>query len=409
MISKQGLVNFVENIFGSIFSSIGGIFRTITGSSLFGTDTSVEDTINDLTQSNKDLEEAVDRLTEIMKNKAGQEATDLYQQTKEDLEKASANKQEVMRTTGAAYSNGFLGIGGSKSANKKINDAMSTSDWQRISEITGVSVKSASDFWNLTSEQMANVANRATDLYSKIKNASDDGYKSNSSNMDEYIDYYQRLIDLQNDYNKAVSNLSFDNAKDGLKELLEDTSKGVRDATQKVKEYMEEAILNYITKTTLAQDMQDWYNQFASAMADGKLDASEKADLQKKYEEAYRKGQQARDNAYAAAGIDPDDDYSQSSTTASLSGMTQDQGEEMNGRLTSIQDRLTAVSLAVQQQAENNASIAGSAASIRNSLYDMMEVQVQAVAHIEKIERYASELPSMNQKLEKIRKNTESM
>ncbi len=409
MISKQGLVNFVENIFGSIFSSIGGIFRTITGSSLFGTDTSVEDTINDLTQSNKDLEEAVDRLTEIMKNKAGQEATDLYQQTKEDLEKASANKQEVMRTTGAAYSNGFLGIGGSKSANKKINDAMSASDWQRISEITGVSVKSASDFWNLTSEQMANVANRATDLYSKIKNASDDGYKSNSSNMDEYIDYYQRLIDLQNDYNKAVSNLSFDNAKDGLKELLEDTSKGVRDATQKVKEYMEEAILNYITKTTLAQDMQDWYNQFASAMADGKLDASEKADLQKKYEEAYRKGQQARDNAYAAAGIDPDDDYSQSSTTASLSGMTQDQGEEMNGRLTSIQDRLTAVSLAIQQQAENNASIAGSAASIRNSLYDMMEMQVQAVAHIEKIERYASELPSMNQKLEKIRKNIESM
>lgn len=408
-IQKQGLFKFVQNIFSSVFGAVGGIFRSLTGSKLFGTDSSVEETINDLTQSNKDLEAAVDRLTEIMKDKAGQEATDTYQRAKKNLEDAVANKQEIMRATGGSYSNGFIGIGGKHSSDKKINDAMSSADWQRISQITGVSVRSASDFWNLTSEQMAKVADEATDLYTKIKNASNDGYKSNASNMDEYIEYYKKLIDLQNDYNEAVTNLSFDSAKDGLKELLQDTTKGVKDATQKVKEYMEDAILNYITKTTLAQDMQDWYTQFASAMADGKLDESEKNDLQKKYEEAYRKGEQARDNAYAAAGIDPNDNYDQSSSSASLSGMTQDQGEEMNGRLTSIQNSLAIVSEAVQQQAENNASIANSAAIIRSNLDDMMEVQVQAVAHLEKIERYTSELPSMNQKLEKIRKNTENL
>lgn len=408
-IQKQGLFKFIGNIFSSVFGAVGGIFRSLTGSKLFGTDTSVEDTINDLTQSNKDLESAVDRLTEIMKDKAGQEATDTYQRAKKNLEESVANKQQIMRATGGSYSNGFIGIGGKHSSDKKINDAMSKADWQRISDITGVSVQSAGDFWNLTSEQMAKVADEATDLYTKIKNASNDGYKSNASNMDEYIEYYKKLIDLQNDYNEAVTNLSFDSAKDGLKELLKDTDKGVKDATQKVKEYMEDAILNYITKTTLAQDLQDWYSQFADAMADGKLDASEKADLQKKYEDAYRKGEQARDNAYAAAGIDPKDNYSQSSTSASLSGMTQDQGQEMNGRLSSVQNSLAIVSEAVQQQAQNNAAIANSAAIIRNNLDDMMEVQVQAVAHLEKIERYTSELPSMNQKLEKIRKNTEKL
>ena len=408
-IQKQGLFKFVGNVFQSAFGAVGGVFRSLTGSKLFGTDTSIEDTISDLTQSNQDLESDVTRLTEVMKDKAGQEATDTYQRAKKNLEDAVANKQEIMRATGRSYSNGFFGIGGSRSSNKKINDAMSKTDWQRISDITGVTVRNASDFWNLTSEQMAKVADEATDLWSKIKNASNDGYKSNASNMDEYIEYYKKLIDLQNDYNEAVTNLSFDNAKDGLKELLQDTTKGVKDATQKVKEYMEDAILNYITKTTLAQDMQDWYTQFSNAMSDGKLDESEKTDLQKKYEEAYRKGEQARDNAYAAAGIDPNDNYEQSSSSASLSGMTQDQGEEMNGRLTSIQNSLTIVSEAVQQQAENNASIANSAAIIRNNLDDMMEVQVQAVAHLEKIERYTSELPSMNQKLEKIRKNTENL
>ena len=406
-IQKQGLFKFIGNIFSSVFGAVGGIFRSLTGSKLFGTDTSVEDTINDLTQSNKDLESAVDRLTEIMKDKAGQEATDTYQRAKKNLEDAESNKQQILKAAAGAYSNGFAGIGGHHSANKKINDSMSASDWARISQITGVTVRGAGDFWNLTSEQMAKVADEATDLWSKIKNAG--GYKNVSSDMDEYIEYYKKLIDLQNDYNEAVTNLSFDSAKDGLKELLKDTDKGVKDATQKVKEYMEDAILNYITKTTLAKDMHDWYSQFADAMADGKLDASEKADLQKKYEDAYRKGEQARDNAYAAAGIDPKDNYSQSSTSASLSGMTQDQGQEMNGRLSSVQNSLAIVSEAVQQQAQNNAAIANSAAIIRNNLDDMMEVQVQAVAHLEKIERYTSELPTMNQKLEKIRKNTEKL
>lgn len=408
-IQKQGLFKFVGNVFQSVFGAVGGVFRSLTGSKLFGTDTSIEDTISDLTQSNQDLESAVTRLTEVMKDKAGQEATDTYQRAKKNLEDATANKQKILRDTGGAYSNGFIGIGGKHSSDKKINDAMSSADWQRISQITGESVRSASDFWNLTSEQMAKVADEATDLWSKIKNASNDGYKSNASNMDEYIEYYKKLIDLQNDYNEAVTNLSFDNTRDGLKELLSDTTKGVKDATKKVKEYMEEAVLTYITKTTLAKDMQDWYTQFASAMADGKLDQSEKADLQKKYEEAYRKGEQARDNAYAAAGIDPKEDYTQSSTTATLSGATQDQQDETNGRLTSIQNSLSIVADAVQQQAENNAIIANSAAIIRSNMDDMMEMQIQAVGYLEKIERHTSELPSMNQKLEKIRKNTEKL
>lgn len=408
-IQKQGIFKFVGNVFQSTFGAIGGVFRSITGSKLFGTDTSIEDTISDLTQSNQDLESAVTRLTEVMKDKAGQEATDTYQRAKKNLEDATANKQQIMRDTGGAYKNGFIGIGGKHSSNAHINESMSSADWQRISQITGENVRSASDFWNLTSEQMAKVADEATDLWSKIKNASNDGYKSNASNMDEYIEYYKKLIDLQNDYNEAVTNLSFDNTRDGLKDLLSDTTKGVKDATKKVKEYMEEAVLTYITKTTLAKDLQDWYTQFASAMSDGKLDQGEKADLQNKYEEAYRKGEQARDNAYAAAGIDTKEDYTQSSTSATLSGATQDQQDETNGRLTSIQNSLSIVADAVQQQVENNAIIANSAAIIRSNMDDMMEMQIQAVGYLEKIERHTSELPSMNQKLEKIRKNTEKL
>ena len=150
-IQKQGFSKFLGNVFQSFFGGVGGFYRSLTGSKLFGTDTSIEDTINDLTQSNQDLESAVTRLTEAMKDKAGQEATDTYQRAKKNLEDATANKQQIMRDTGGAYKNGFIGIGGKGSSNKHINESMSSADWQRISQITGKNVRSASDFWNLTS------------------------------------------------------------------------------------------------------------------------------------------------------------------------------------------------------------------------------------------------------------------
>ena len=55
-----------------------------------------------------------------------------------------ANTQESMQRSGAAYSNGFIGIGGAHSSNNKIDNGMSASDWSKISSIVGHSVKNAS-------------------------------------------------------------------------------------------------------------------------------------------------------------------------------------------------------------------------------------------------------------------------
>lgn len=171
-ISTQGLDGFIENVFGNVFKAAGGVFETLTFGLIGNTesDPHLQEDLERLTISNQDLINSLDNLAEKMDESAVADATGIYEQQKKNIEDQIANTQEMMQRSAAAYSNGFLGIGGTHSSNKKINEVMSAEDWKRVSEAAGVSVTSASDFWNLTSEQMYNVANEATDLYSKSSN-----------------------------------------------------------------------------------------------------------------------------------------------------------------------------------------------------------------------------------------------
>lgn len=323
-LQKQGLDGFVKNVFSSVFGAVGGIFRTLTGSSLFGSnEKSIDKTINSLTVSNQNLENAINSLTKQMEEAAAQDATNIYNRTKADVEQEMRNTQKMMQEAGRAYSNGFLGIGGKHSSAKHINDAMSWQDWQRISNIVGHSVRSAQDFFNLTSEQMAKVATNATDLYTKIQNAAKDGKKDVSSYMDSYIKYYEQLIELQNTYNETLTDISFDNLKDDLKSLLTDTETSMSDVSKKVADYMRNSIAkNILNSTLMKQALQKWYDDFAKYNGDSNgLTESEASDLQKRYTDIYNQLSKQYKDALKAAGISETD--SNSEQTASAKGVSE--------------------------------------------------------------------------------------
>lgn len=78
-IGTQGLDGFIDNIFSSVFKSVGGIWDTLTFggfSKLFGiggNEKEVQDTINRLTNRNEKLQSAIESLTEEMKSSKGSE------------------------------------------------------------------------------------------------------------------------------------------------------------------------------------------------------------------------------------------------------------------------------------------------------------------------------------------------
>ena len=246
-IGEQGLDGFLGNIFDSIFNAAYGAWDTVfgwTGLDFGGeSDPQLQKDIENLTQSNQDLEMAIDNLADKMESTSVVESTEVYNQQKSNLEQQMRNTQEMMRRSAEAYSNGFLGMGGSHSSNKKINNAMSSSDWARISGVVGHTVNNASDFWNLTSEQMAKVALEATDLYTKIKNSADDGYRDAAQYMDSYISYYKELEELQNAYYEKLTSTSFDSVKDNFRTSLLEMKDNAEAFAEDFEEMMQNALL----------------------------------------------------------------------------------------------------------------------------------------------------------------------
>lgn len=341
------ILNFKEGLFRqigeSLYKGILGIFKSIfTLGGWFDwwgngdSDPHLEEDIERLTATNEALRKAVDNLADEMRDAATADMGALYQQQKGDLEQSMKNTQEMMARSGDAYSNGFLGIGGHHSSNHKINKGMNGNDWARISAIVGRTINSASGFWTLTSEQMAKVAQNAPDLYAKIKGLADDGYKDAAQFMDEYIEYYKELEELENAFRESLTDVSFDSVKDEFKSMLLDMESDSEDFANNFEKMMQQAVINSLMNSKYNEKLKQWYEDFANAMNDKDgLTAAEQERLKRNWDNIVGEAVNDRNNLKKAMGWDGSSEQQSSSRT--LEGMSQDTGNAIEGRLTALQ------------------------------------------------------------------------
>ncbi len=320
---------------------MGGLFDWIGNGE---SDKNLEKDIERLTATNDALRKAVDNLATEMKEAATADMGELYKQQKADIEQSMKNTQEMMSRAGAAYSNGFLGVGGSKSSNHKINKGMSGSDWSRISQIVGKTISSAGEFWNLTSEQMAKIAQSAPDLYAKIKGLADDGYKDASQFMDEYIEYYKELEELENSFRESLTDVSFDSVKDDFKSLLLDMESDSKDFASNWEKMMQQAVINSLMNSKYNQMLKDWYNGFSDAMNDDNgLTEAEQAKLKQEWDSIVNSAIADRDSLKKAMGWDTGSGYSQEASKYGVNTLSEDTGLAIVGRMTAMQEAVESI------------------------------------------------------------------
>lgn len=376
-ISTQGLDGFIENVFGNVFKAVGGVFDTLTFG-LIGnseSDPHLQEDLERLTISNQDLINSLDNLAEKMDESAVADATGIYEQQKKNIEDQIANTQEMMQRSAAAYSNGFLGIGGTHSSNKKINEAMSAEDWKRVSEAAGVSVKSASDFWNLTSEQMYNVANEATDLYSKIKQYADDGYQNASQYMDDYIEYWKQLEELENAYREKLTDTSFDTVRDEFKNSLLDMESEAEDFAENFEKMMQQAVVESMMSDTYAKRLKEWYKNFADSMTDGTLTGTEQSDLKSQWDQMVSDALAERDAIMQAMGWDSSSSEQQSASSRGFgTEMTHEDAGELSGRFTAVYESNLRIEAAEQQQTVAITELRGSISALTSQASNMYNI-----------------------------------
>lgn len=376
-IGMQGLDGFVGNLFGSVFRAVGGIWDTLTFG-LIGnkeSDPYLKDDLEKLTISNQDLKASLDNLADKMDESAVADATELYEQQKKNIEEQMANTKEMMQRSAAAYSNGFLGIGGTHSSNKKINDAMSVEDWKRVSDAAGVSVKNTGDFWNLTSEQMYNVSNNATDLYSKIKQYADDGYQNASQYMDSYIEYWKQLDELEDTYREKLTDTSFDTIREEFKSQLLDMESDAEDFAENFEKMMQQAVVESMMSDAYASRLKEWYKNFANFMSDGILSGSEQSNLKSQWDQMVNDALNERDAIMQAMGWENPSSGQQSASSRGFgTEMTHEDAGELSGRFTAVYESNLRIETAEQQQTVAITELRGSIGSLTSQVTGLYNI-----------------------------------
>ena len=418
-VGTQGLDGFIGNVFGSVFNSVGGIWDTLTFG-LIGnkeSDENLHDDIERLTISNQDLKTALDNLADKMEESSVADASGIYEQQRSNILQSMANTQEMMYRSGAAYSNGFLGIGGSHSSNNKIDTSMSAEDWERVSDAAGVSVTNAGDFWNLTSEQMYNVANDATDLYSKIKSLADDGYENAAQYMDEYIGYWEQLEELEDAYYEKLTSVSFDTVRDDFKSNLLDMESDTDDFAESFENKMKEAIIESMMSDTYSKRLKEWYRNFSSSMEDGRLSDSEQQSLKKEWDSIVSDALAERDELLGALGIDGSSSGQQSASGKGFETMSQDSADELNGRFTAVYESNLRIETATQQQTVAITELRGSISALASQttgLYNIADetrtILANSYLELQQIRENTGEIIEPIKKMQKdiseVKKNT---
>lgn len=341
------ILNFKDGLFRqigeSLYTGILGLFKSIfTLGGWFDwwgdgeSDKTLHEDIERLTATNEALRYAIDSLAEEMRNAPTSEMGEKYRQQIEYINQAMRNTQESMQRSGAAYDDGFLGIGGEHSSNHEIDKGMSGADWARISDVVGKNVYHAWEFWALSSKEMADVAKKAPDLYGKLKGLADDGHEDAAQYMDTYIEYYEEIKELRDALEEALTDVSFDSVKDEFKSMLLDMESDTEDFANNFEKMMQQAVINSLMNSKYNEKLKQWYEAFANAMDDKDgLTAAEQERLKREWDNIVGEAVNDRNNLKKAMGWDGSS--TQQSSSRTLAGMSQDTGNAIEGRLTALQ------------------------------------------------------------------------
>lgn len=397
---------FFEQIGVSLFKGVRNILDTVSfgAFSSNGNAKEVNELVNKLTNSNKYLITAIEKLTNEMSKSGGLKSTIYYESAvNKQLQKNENDRQMLEARMGynaAHHSNNYY-----------IEKAFNAEDWKKASDYVGKKLSKVGDLWKLSPEDLAKLQ-ELPDIWAKINS----GKYDQSEWLDEYVSDANTLIELTEQWQDAITDTSFDNIRSEMKSLLVDFKTTSEDIIDSVNEFMKNAILHSITSGTYSDMIKEWQAEFAKAMADGILSEKEADYLRKKYQDIYNQAIVDRDTAYQAAGIEDIEDDNGTSQSASKGysvSMDQDTGDKMVGILTSMQmsglkmeGLLSAISLDTANIFKHTANMNSEMAKQTNILNNIYQVQRNSFFEVEGTGKY---LKDMNGKLANIETYTKAL
>lgn len=357
------------------------------------------------------LDRVIEKQLELAESLSGDNANAAYEKAIEAIKEQSRNAKVL----GKQYLNsGASGKSHSKGYNEV--DDMSWEGWNQAAQALGMTIDQFKDkmggrmagLFDLTDEQLAALQSDAGIFWSQLDSDTQnyaDQIANGVAKVAEVIE--QRMTD--------VTLIDMDSLRSDFQDLLADMDSGSADFADNFEEYMKNAIINSMLKESYMGRLEAWRKKFYAAM-DGGMTDDEYKDLKNEGTQISDDMRADREKMAEMYGWTGDESSTQDSTKGGFQTMSQDTGDELNGRFTALQMAGEEIKLQSIIQTSLQTNIAVNVEAIKSStlltgtvMSELRDLSLIANDHLEQISKNTKFLSSMNDRLVNIENNTKGL
>lgn len=258
---------------------------------------------------------------------------------------------------------------GSHSLGYRVNDRMRSSDWARLSELTGKNIRGFGDVINLDADVIGKVLQ--DEKFVSVLTAVNSEFVTYIQNIDKYSEQLKEIAEQEKE---AFTGVSFDEFKGSFNSLISDLDTTSQDFAENFEKYLQNAIFSSLIASKYKQQIQDLYDMWSTdAKSGNKLTEDEANVLRKKYQDIINDMLAEREQIMKDFGwsSSADSGSSQSPSSGALTTMSQDSISTFEGIGRNMQTNLANTDKFVQeirntqkQDSQTLATIAGHTAHL---------------------------------------------
>ena len=294
----------------------------------------------ELTESNDRLMYSIDKLKDSIDKSSGYTAVSNYNAAYDAQKQVNTQTMDILKTQmgyhGAHHSNAYywnLSAQDYAAINKTLAQQSAVRGGYTNSSIN--KVNSLEDIYKLTPEQMADIRTHNADVW---KNMTDQGKYDKTEYWEQYTELAGKLEELTEQINENLTQTTFDSMKSDFINNLMDMSKSAKDFSNDFTTMLNQSMLNFALGDLMNKKLKPLYESWANKMKENggrQLTPTELNNLKEEYDKIVQEGLAIRDNIADITGYKQS--YEQSASSGSFESMSQDTGNELNGRFTAVQ------------------------------------------------------------------------
>lgn len=411
------VVKGVVNIVGGVFSGIGQLFGADL-SGIFGGSTHNFDEATkkwgwllDTWKENLEYEK------ELMKDAYGDKVTDIQNKTTEQLRQTQQAASQLYRAWASDGGGWFSHSNGYKD-NRGANWSYL---WQYDPELAkkmGAEQKYLFGNKNMpyiSNGSVSNLFNLSADELEKLKYGNRQFWESLSEEarkyLDTIIDAEKEIKQLEQEAREQLTSTSFDSLSSDFQNQLTNMDSEAEDFADNFEKYMKNAVISSLMISKYKPLLEAWYKNFANAMeSDSQLTAQEQEALKKEYDNIVNAALAERDSLKEMLDWSGGEEYTQEASSKGFQAMSQDTGEELNGRFTALQIAGETISSQIIVAVATLNGISSFSQSSNSAILEIRNMMIMTNSYLEDMVKYAKLLyTEFGTKLDSIVSNTENL